>query len=300
MNETEVLAPPEVEVVIVAYGSAPLLRRCLTSLRDVSAQGLRLRVHVVDNASPDGTPDVVAREFPEVVLWRRSTNDGFAVATNMALRAVTAPFALVLNPDTEVPVGTLDHLLATMAAHPKAAVVGCRLMRLDGTLDHAAKRSIPDPYEALKYFVRRTSRSDYLAPDVDDDELGRVDAINGALMLVRTEALSEVGLLDERYWMYGEDLDWCVRFSAAGYHVLYDGQVSALHVKGATADRRRSLRLVWHFHRSMALFYRTHQAGRHPLLDGAVYVAIGGRFLSLAALAPVRAAVSRLKRAVAA
>ncbi|MBX9244238.1 glycosyltransferase family 2 protein [Actinotalea ferrariae] len=284
----------QVEVVIVSYGSMHLVRRCLESLRLHAAREVRLRIHVVDNASPDGTADAVEHEFPEVSLWRRPSNDGFAVATNTALRHVTAPFVLVLNPDTEIPAGTLAHLLDTMAAHPDAGVVGCRLVRLDGSLDHAAKRSIPDPVQALTYLAgRRATHAHYLAPSVGHDELGEVEAVNGALMLIRTAALSDVGLLDERYWMYGEDLDWCVRFAAHGYRILYDGRVSALHVKGATSDRRRSTKLIWHFHRSMAIFYASHKAGRSRLLDAAVYVGIYGRFALLASTAPLRSLVGR-------
>jgi GT2 family glycosyltransferase len=231
---------------------------------------------VVDNASDDGTPDVVAREFPWVRLRRRRRNDGFAVANNEALRDVTAPYVLVLNPDTEVPHGVVERLLERLRTEDRIGVIGCRLVQADGTFDHASKRSFPRPADAARYFLpggRRASR--YVAPHVDEHGTGPVDAVNGAFMLVRRDAMDEVGLLDEDFWMYGEDLDWCRRFAECGWVVEYDGTVTAVHLKGASSGRRRGPRLNWHFHRSMAVFYRKHEAGRQVGLDALVYAGIG-------------------------
>lgn len=269
-------AEPQVEIVIVTYRSAAAVRACLASLEEHVLPYLPTVVHVVDNASDDGTPDVVAREFPWVRLRRRPENGGFAVANNDVLREVTAPYVLVLNPDTEVGRGVLEHLVERLVADDRIGVVGCRLVQRDGTFDHASKRSFPRPADAARYFLpggRRASR--YVAPHVDEHGTGRVDAVNGAFMLVRRAAMDEVGLLDEDYWMYGEDLDWCRRFAERGWGVEYDGTVTAVHLKGASSGRRRGARLNWHFHRSMAVFYRKHDAGRTIALDALVYAGIG-------------------------
>ncbi|HVY08703.1 MAG TPA: glycosyltransferase family 2 protein [Mycobacteriales bacterium] len=254
-------------MVIVTYGRPEMVRRCLQSLTTPHASP-QLNITVVDNASPDETPDVVARNFPSVRLIRRDTNDGFAVANNEALRLATSPYILVLNPDTEVTQATIHHLTEVLGQHPDIGVLGCRLLLNDGSPDHAAKRFIPSPRDALVYFASRLvgeRRGRYVATSVGEFDFADVDAVNGAFMLIRAAALDQVGLLDERYFMYGEDLDWCVRFRKAGWRVCYDGTVSALHVKGGSAGKRRNLKLAYHFHRSMAIFFGDHVAGDLPI-----------------------------------
>lgn len=287
-----------VDVVIVSYGAPRLLRACLESLRGMSSDDPSLQVHVVDNASPDETPDVVATEFPEVHLHRLDVNAGFSAANNLVLRASRAPHVLVLNPDTELPAGVLAGLLHRFDVDPRVGMVGCRLVQDDGAFDHAAKRSFPTPLGALAHFARIGRRpsggalSQYRATTVDEHALGEVDAINGAFMLVRREAMDEVGLFDEGYWLYMEDLDWCRRFWAAGWKVLYDGTVTALHHKGGAAGKHRRLKQNWHFHRGMGRFYRRHDAGRQPLLDAGIYSAILAKF----AVSAVRSATARRRR----
>ena len=271
---------PDIEVIIVSYGSPDLLQACLRSLERSAPAKRSVLVHVVDNAGPGQAADMVGREFPWVRLQRLPTNVGFAAANNVALRAVTAPYVLVLNPDTELRDGVLDHLLTVMDERPDVGMVGCRLEKLDGTLDHAAKRSFPTPTAALAHFTGIGRRStagglaQYRAPDLGEREVGVVDAVNGAFMLVRRAALERVGLLDEGYWLYMEDLDWCARFWQQDWKVLYDGRVTTLHVKGGTAGAHRAFKQNLHFHRGMGRFYRRHRAGDHVAVDLAVYCAI--------------------------
>lgn len=285
------------QVIIVTYGRRDLVVRCLESLRTAVPEGTQ--IHVVDNASPDGTAELVAERFPDVRLHRRRHNDGFAVANNAVLCEVTAPYVLLLNPDTEVPPGVIGYLLDELGAQPDVGVLGCRLERPDGSFDHAAKRRIPDPAAALRYFAlrlagRQTTASTYTAPDVDEHGSGEVDAVNGAFMLVRTAAVREAGLLDERFWMYGEDLDWCLRIKQAGWRVRYDGRVTVVHVKGGSAGTARSLRLNYHFHRSMALFYRKHLR-RKQSVDALVIAGVWLRFCVVGAVDAVTRAVQRLR-----
>jgi GT2 family glycosyltransferase len=257
-----------------------------------------MSVHVVDNASTDGTPEMVRDEFPEVELHALDWNSGFCFANNLVLRQSTAPFVLVLNPDTEVYDGALDHLLDVMRSQPDIGMSSCRLAQRDGTFDHAAKRSFPTPLGALAHFVGVGRREDaprwlaqYRAPDVGEFEAGEVDAVNGAFMLVRHEALRDVGLFDEGYWVYMEDLDWCYRFHQQGWKVWYDGAVTVMHVKGGTTVRKRhrGLRHNFAFHRSMGRFYRKFYGGRSALMDGTIYLAIIGKF----AIATTRSTVAR-------
>jgi len=273
---------PQVDVVMVTYGRGDLVCSSLNALLS-SSPANAVRVTVVDNNSPDGTPDTVASEFPAVRLIRRSDNPGFAVSNNQALALTTAPYVLLLNPDTEARWSTIEYLIEQLENDRTIGMIGCRLLLEDGSFDHAAKRRVPSPVHAMQYFVSRIlgrKSGQYLAVDVPETGTGDVDALNGAFMLVRRAALDDVGGLDETYWMYGEDLDWCVRFRKAGWRVVYDGRVTALHVKGGTSGKRRSAKLNYHFHRSMAIFYRQHLASsNNAFINSIVPVAIWIRFV---------------------
>jgi N-acetylglucosaminyl-diphospho-decaprenol L-rhamnosyltransferase len=262
------------EIVIVSYRCRDLLFACLQSIAINPYTAGATAITVVDNASADGTVAAVRAAFPAVRLVGLSENLGFAAANNVALRESRAEHILLLNPDTEIWPEVLDAMARFLCEHPAAGVAGCRLVRRDGSFDHAAKRSIPTIAAALRHFQPGGSSSSYLAPHVAEHESGSVDAVNGAFMLIRREAMEEAGLLDEGYWMYGEDLDWCTRFRRAGWDVLYNGRVTTLHVKGATAGSHRRLRQNVAFHHAMGRFYRRHIGGRHALLDGVVYTGI--------------------------
>jgi GT2 family glycosyltransferase len=286
---------PDLEVVIVSHGAEALLRRCLGSLREHPATGT-MRVTVVDSGSPDGTPDMVAREFPEVRLLRRG-NIGFSAANNLVLRESEAGAVLLLNPDTEVYEGTLDTALARLGADARIGMVGVKLVLESGELDHACKRSFPTPLSALAHFTGIGRGEDaggrlgqYRATHLGDDEPGDVDAVNGAFMLCRAAAVREVGLLDEGYWLYMEDLDWCHRFWDAGWKVFYEPAGVALHVKGASSGGRRRPRQEIAFHRGMARFYRRFDAPEHnPVLNAAVYAGVAAKLI----LSLARTAISR-------
>ncbi len=289
------MGPQSLEAIVVSHGAEGLLRRCLLSLREHPPAPAALRVTVVDSGSADGTPDMVEREFPEVRLLRRG-NIGFSAANNVALRESEAEALLLLNPDTEVYAGTLDSALARLRSDPRIGMVGAKLLTESGELDHACKRSFPTPLSALAHFTGLGRRSDapaalgqYRATHLRDDEPGEVDAVNGAFMLCRAEAIAEVGLLDEGYWLYMEDLDWCHRFWDAGWKVFYEPAAVALHVKGASSGRRRAPRQEIAFHRGMARFYRRFDAPKsNPLLNAAVYVGIAAKLATSLAITAVR------------
>jgi GT2 family glycosyltransferase len=283
------------EVAIVSHGAEALLRRCLASLREHPPASAAMRVTVVDSGSPDGTPEMVAREFPEVRLLREA-NIGFSAANNLVLRESAAEAVLLLNPDTEVYAGTLDAALARLTVDERIGMVGVKLVTESGELDHACKRSFPTPLAALAHFSGLGRRhgagatlSQYRATELGDDEPGEVDAVNGAFMLCRGEAVREVGLLDEGYWLYMEDLDWCHRFWDAGWKVFYEPAGVALHVKGGSSAARRAPRQEIAFHRGMGRFYRRFEApGANPALNAAVYAGIGAKLATSLAITALR------------
>jgi N-acetylglucosaminyl-diphospho-decaprenol L-rhamnosyltransferase len=281
------------DVVIVAYQSRELLRNCLTSLRQHRPE-VPTAIHVVDNGSTDGTAAMVRKEFPGVEIHEAAANLGFSRANNIAIARGGAKYVLVLNPDTRISDGGLDTLLALMEARPEIGICGCRLELEDGSVDHAAKRSFPTPLGALAHFTgigRRRGAparlAQYRAPDV---EAGPVDAVNGAFMLIRRSALEEVGLFDEGYWLYMEDLDLCYRFAQAGWVVWYEPSVTVVHVKAGSSGKHRVPRLNYAFHYGMYRFYRTHYARDHARLFNAfIYTGIAAKL----GVSLVRSAVNR-------
>lgn len=286
---------PELEVVIVSHGAEELLRRCLASLAEHPPEKAVMRVTVVDSGSTDGTPDMVEREFPRFELVREA-NIGFSAANNIVLRRTEAPFVLLLNPDTEVYPGSLDAAIDRLEADPLIGMVGVKLVTPSGELDHACKRSFPTPLSALAHFTgigrmesASQSLSQYRATDLGDDDPGEVDAVNGAYMMVRHEALVQAGPLDDGYWLYMEDLDWCRRFWIAGWKVFYEPAGTVLHVKGGSSGKRRGFKQEVAFHRGMGRFYRRFEAAGNPgVLNLAVYLGIAAKLAVSLAITAIK------------
>jgi N-acetylglucosaminyl-diphospho-decaprenol L-rhamnosyltransferase len=268
-----------VDVVIVSYQARDLLRNCLTSLRTHGTKR-GARIWVVDNASNDGTVEMVRSEFPEAELIASPSNLGFSAANNLAIVRGSAPYVLALNPDTRVTPGALDHMIDLVESDRSIGIAGCRLVLEDGTFDHAARRAFPTPLGSLAHFtgIGRHKRAparlaQYRAPLV---ERGPVDAVNGAFMLIRRKALEDVGLFDDGYWMYMEDLDLCYRFAQAGWKTWYEPEATVVHVKWGTSGKYRRPSVNYAFHYGMFHFYRKHYAPTHnPLMNIVVYAGIG-------------------------
>jgi N-acetylglucosaminyl-diphospho-decaprenol L-rhamnosyltransferase len=280
----------DVSIVILNYNTREHLRTCLNALlaegsTALSHGPLQVEVFVVDNASADSSADMVAAEFEWVRLIRSPRNGGYAFGNNQALRLARGEAVLILNPDTLLPPGSLAALVQTLRSHPEAGIVGPKLVRPDGSMHLACRRSFPTPSVA---FYRLTGLSRVFAASqrfgrynltyVDPDVSIEVDSVCGACMLVRHRVIERIGLLDEQFFMYGEDLDWCLRAREAGWTVRYE-PIVVRHQHGA-ASRQRAFRTNVYFFRAMDLFYRKHYVQRyHPLLTGVVrtsiYAALG-------------------------
>jgi GT2 family glycosyltransferase len=292
------MAPvPTLDIVIVtAPGCRPYLGACLESLRSAPLTTGTQRVTVVDNASDDGTEEIV-RRFDDAAWRPMGRNAGFSAANNVGLRGSAAEYVLLLNPDTEVAPGTLDACLERMRSTPAIGVLGCRLLDRGGFPDPNAKRSLPTRAGALRrlsFLDRLLGPSSYHTPALAFLDSGPVGAVSGAFMMIRSAVLHHIGLLDEGFWMYGEDLDFCARAGAAGWVVWYEGTVHTLHVKGGAAGRVRRPRPTIAFHLSMGRYYRRH-LDRQSGLDLAVYAGILAR-LGLALLVSAGAGRAREPR----
>jgi GT2 family glycosyltransferase len=267
----------DLAIVIVNYNVRDLLRRCLVSV--LASQGdFTFETCVVDNASADDSAEMVQDEFPSVHLIANSENVGYPAANNQGLIRLGVDhrsederprYCLLLNPDTEVPADGFANLLDYLDANGDIGVIGPKLILPDGTLDLACRRSFPTP-EVSSYRMLGLSRilprserfGRYNMTYLDENEVADVDSVVGAFMMVRTNAITGVGLLDERFWMYGEDLDWAKRIKDDGWRVVYYPPVQVLHVKRASS--RQSKRAQHEFYRAMLIFYYKHYQADTP------------------------------------
>ncbi|MEW5720395.1 MAG: glycosyltransferase family 2 protein [Chloroflexota bacterium] len=267
-------------IVIVNYNTRDRLRDCLTSLQ--ASRGVSFVVFVVDNDSPDGSAAMVRAEFPQVQLIESKINGGYPYANNLALRQVLAldpapPFALLLNPDTVLPPDALAQMLAFFAAHPDVGIAGPKLVMADGKLDNACRRSFPSPELSIYHVLGLDDRfpkskrfARYEMTFLDENETTEVDSVVGAFMMLRTETLRQAGLLDESYFMYGEDLDLALRIKQRGWKVYYYPAVQVLHYKREAS--RHSERAPYEFWRAGYIFYKKHYADKTPMLLRALIV----------------------------
>jgi N-acetylglucosaminyl-diphospho-decaprenol L-rhamnosyltransferase len=269
----------DLAIVIVNYNVCGLLRRCLQSVF-ASEGDFTFEVCVVDNASTDDSVIMVQNEFPQVQLIANQQNLGYPAANNQGLRHLGIDnavedeqpnYCLLLNPDTEVTTNAFAKLMDYLAQNPDVAVVGPKLVMSDGRLDLACRRSFPTPTTSIyrmiglsRIFPRSRRFGRYNMTYLDPDETADVDSVVGAFMLVRTQAIKQVGLLDERFWMYGEDLDWAKRMKDAGWRVVYNPEVTVLHVKRASSRQNRRANVE--FYRAMLIFYYKHYYSQTPWL----------------------------------
>lgn len=277
-------------IVIVNYNVRDLLRDCLASVYD-SRGDFTLEACVVDNASSDGSAEMVAAHFPQVRLIR-ADNQGYAAGNNLGLRAFgfgaeQAPgfsqphYVLFLNPDTVLPPSALADMLAFMEEHLRAGAAGPRLVRTDGTLDKACRRSFPTPQVSAyrlsglsRFFPKSPRFGRYNLTYLPEGLTTEVDSVVGAFMMVRGQALIETGLLDEQFFMYAEDLDLCFRMKQRGWQVWYNADVTVLHYKGQSSRQRSTFANV-HFYRTMRLFHDKHfRQQTFFLVNWLIYAAI--------------------------
>ncbi len=258
-------------VIIASYNTSDDLQQCLRSIYS-STQGVDFEVWVVDNNSPDNSAEMVAEQFPPVHLICNRENLGFSKANNAAIRqAAAAEFVLLLNPDTIVQDGAFSETIAFLRRNPSAGVVSCKLVKQDETMDLACRRSFPSVFDGFfratglaALFPKSRIFARYNLTFLPENETAEVDAVNGAFMMVRRAAIEETGLLDEDYFMYMEDLDWCYRFRKNGWKIYYDPTTTVIHLKGR-AGKKSSSRMIGAFFESMELFckknYRERSSG---------------------------------------
>ncbi|MBU3111019.1 glycosyltransferase family 2 protein [Clostridium lacusfryxellense] len=261
----------DLSIVIVSYNTVDLLRDCLTSVIK-NTENIEYEIWVVDNQSKDKSAEMVENEFPKVRLIRNSINGGFSQANNLAIRQCKeSKYVLILNPDTIVPEGTLEQCVYFMEKNKEIGCLGCKVVKIDGTLDKACKRGFPSPWNSFCYltkldklFPNNKKFGGYNATFIHEDEESEVDALVGAFMMLPKETIEKVGLLDETFFMYGEDIDWCYRVKQAGWKNYYYPKVSIVHYKGESS-KKQSTKMIGVFHKAMFIFYNKHYKNQYNI-----------------------------------
>ncbi len=277
-------------VVFLNYNTRDLTRQALSSVL-AAVEGLEVEIFVVDNASVDGSADMVAEEFPQVKLICNEANVGFAAGNNVALRQVAGEYALLINTDTIVRRDALRTMVEFLDAHPEAGACGCKILDPDGTLQLDSRRGFPTPLAAFckmsglsRFFPKHPLIARYHMTYLDPEQTAEVEVLSGSCMMVRKAAMDQVGLLDESYFMYGEDIDWCYRFHQAGWKIYYVPTTEIIHFRGESG-RGVPLRILYRKSRAMSIFVNKHMARRFrffPLWLLQVGIALYGTFRFLA------------------
>lgn len=263
----------DLSIVIVSWNVKGLLRACLRSTLEEqqsdASPRLACEVIVVDNASTDGSADMVRQEFPAVRLIANADNVGFTRGNNQGIVASDGRHVLLLNPDTEVLDGALGEMVDYMEHSPEVGALGPKLLYPDGRVQ-SSRRRFPDLRTALvestflqPWFSGSDVLKRYYVLDRGDDEIQVVDWLVGACLMMRRAAVDEVGLLDERFFMYSEELDWCYRAKKKGWKIVYLPTARVIHHEGKSSEQVLPVRHI-HFQRSKVLFFEKH----HGRLQG--------------------------------
>ena len=259
----------KLSVVIVNYNVRLLLEECIKSV-EKALDGIEGDIFVIDNNSSDGSVEYIRERFPKVHIIANKENLGFSRANNQAIRMTDAEYILLLNPDTVVYENTLRGCLDFMDANPEAGGVGVRMLTREGKVAPESRRAVPTPWVAFLKMLGFTRR--YYMSHLPWDKPGRIEVVSGAFCMLRHKALDQIGLLDEDFFMYGEDIDLSYRLLKGGWqnwYLPYD----IIHYKGESTQKS-SFRYVHVFYQAMLIFFRKHYSHLSFLISLPIQTAI--------------------------
>jgi GT2 family glycosyltransferase len=272
-------------ISIVNFNAGDFLIKCLDSLEEVKDEA-DLDIWLVDNASLDGSLEKAKAKFPKINFIENKENLGFSKANNLALKKMTSEYILMLNPDSSVPKGTIKYMLNFMEQNLDVGAASCLIEKADGLIDWASHRSFPTPWVSFLYYVLNNDRL-YHLKDRDMTKAHEVDTIVGAFFLTKKSVLDQVGLFDEDYFLYAEDIDLCYRIKQAGFKVMYVPEVKIIHYKGvssgikkhsqdiSSATNESRIKAFNSFYETMKIFYKKHLAKNYPFfINWLVYLGI--------------------------
>ena len=271
----------DLSIIVVNFRTYDLTKQTIASVISKN-HPFKYDIYVVDNASEDGSLEKLEKDFSievqkGLIKFIASTkNKGFSNANNLALKEISSHYILLLNSDTIVIDDCLEKCLQYMESHPQTGALGCKVVLPDGKLDKACRRSFPDVSVS---FYRMTGLS-RLFPEskrfgkynlcyLDESGIYEIDCLVGAFMMVKSEAIEQIGLLDESFFMYGEDIDWCYRIKEAGWKIIYYGKAQIIHFKGSSSQKQKS-KLIYEFYKSMYIFYNKHYKDNNSIITTTV------------------------------
>jgi len=253
----------DLSIIIVSWNVRELLEKCLKSVFD-QTKNISLEVFVVDNASTDETARMVLEKFPQVTLIKNNKNMGFAVGNNQAIRLAKGEYILLLNPDTEILNGAIERMVGFMQSHPEAGIAGPKLLNSDKTLQPSI-RLFPRLIDQILIFLKIPHiwpnlgpLKRYYALDFDYTGVSEADQVMGAFFLVRREVFNKIGLLDEKFFIWFEEVDFCRRARQAGYKIMYNPDAQVIHYGGQSFGRQMTIVKQWRFLRSMIRYFWKH------------------------------------------
>jgi len=270
----------DLSIIIISFNTKDLLRDCLNSIIK-NKGGIKLEIIVIDNGSSDKSPQMVKQLFPQIKLIKNKENLGFSKANNLGIRKSKGKYLLLLNSDTIIMPKTLEIMINFMERNPQVGVSTCRVELPSGEIDLACHRGFPTPWRAFTYFSGLEKLfpkvrlfSGYHLLNLPFNTIHEIDSPSGCFYLVRKKAIKEVGILDEDYFMYGEDLDWSFRFKQRGWKIVYFPFVKILHRKYSSGLKKKlqpSLfnyrireKTIRAFYNAMRIFYNKHYKNKYP------------------------------------
>ncbi len=253
----------DLSVIIVNYNVKDFLQSLLLSLNK-ALKNISHEIFIVDNASTDGSVELIKNSFPEVTLIDNKINLGFSKANNQGMKISKGKYILLINPDTLVSEDTLSEMINFFEEHPEVGLAGCKILNPDGTLQLACRRSLPGPWTSFckvtglsTLFPKSKIFARYNLTYLDENKSCEVDAVSGSFMMFTREVYEKIGGLDEEYFMYGEDLEFCYRIQEGGYKIFYVASTQIIHYKGEST-KRSSVDETKIFYKAMHLFVKKH------------------------------------------
>jgi GT2 family glycosyltransferase len=254
----------DISIIIVSWNTHDILRDCLKSVYD-QVKGITFEVIVIDNASSDDSAEMVKTAFPGVILIENAANRGFAAANNQGMKIAKGRYVLLLNSDTIVLDNAIQETVTFADNHPEAAVAGCKVLNLNKSLQPTCFMfpSLLNLFLSSTYLYKLFPRSRFFGRERmtwwDRDDIREVEVVTGCFMLVRKQAIDQIGLMDEGFFMYAEETDWCYRFKKAGWKILFTPDPRIIHLGGASSKKVRP-EMMLQLRKSILLFLRKHRS----------------------------------------
>lgn len=257
------MSKPDISIVIVNWKVRRLLEKCLDSIYRYRGD-LDLQIFVVDNDSRDNTSEMMMVQYPEINTISLSRNIGFAAANNLAINRCTADYIFLLNPDTEISANYLQEALKYLKAHPQVGILGTKILNPDKSIQSSVRR-FPDlvsqilvMFKMRNVLLNNDRIKHYLFSEFDYNKEQEVPQVMGAAMFITRPLLEKIGALDSKFFIWFEEIDFCMRAKKAGFKVMYLPSISLIHYGGVSFGQRNGLRKQWLFDRSLLYYFRKH------------------------------------------